>query len=67
MKDRDFCYRLKSMREERGLTQAQLEKLSGMPAMVLSHYESGTRKPGLDSIKSLCKGLKCTATELLGL
>jgi len=44
----------------------QREARAGLPAMVLSHYETGTRKPGLDNIITLCIGLNCTATELLG-
>lgn len=63
--DRDFCKRLKHLRESKGMTQAQLEKVAELPAMLISHYETGTRKPGLDNIKALCRGLKCTASELL--
>lgn len=63
---KDFKNNLISLRIKAGLTQSQLEARAGLPAMVLSHYETGTRKPGLDNIITLCKGLNCTATELLG-
>ena len=66
-KDADFCKRLRLIRTARGLTQSDLEVKSGLPAMVLSHYENGTRAPGLANIKALCKGLGCTATDLLGI
>lgn len=66
MKDRDFCKRLIKLREEKGLTQAQLEVRAGLPATLISHYEKGERAPGLTNIKALCKGLSCTASELLG-
>lgn len=63
---KDFKNNLISLRAKAGLTQSQLEARAGLPAMVLSHYETGTRKPRLDNIIALCKGLNCTATELLG-
>jgi len=66
MKDIDFCRNLKKLREAAQLTQVQLEKRAGFPETLISHYENGLRKPGLDNIKALCKGLKCTASELLG-
>lgn len=66
MKDRDFCERLIRLREAKGMTQAQLEKRAGFSATLISHYEKGERAPGLQNIKALCKGLGCTASELLG-
>ena len=65
MIDKDFCNRLVFLRIRKGMTQSQLEKASDIPAMVLSHYENGTRKPGLDNIKALCRGLGCTASDLI--
>lgn len=65
MIDRDFCKRLVDLRIQKGMTQSQLEKAAELPSMVLSHYETGTRKPGLDNIKSLCRGLGCTANDLI--
>jgi transcriptional regulator with XRE-family HTH domain len=67
MKDLDFCQRLRNARERSGFTQEQLEKKTGIPRGVISFYETGSRSPGLDNIKSLCRGLGCTATELLGI
>lgn len=60
-----FGARLKEIRLQKGLTQCELEKLAGLPSMVLSHYENGTRKPGLDNIRMICNGLNCSASELL--
>lgn len=62
-----FGKRLKEIRLQKGLTQGELEKLAGLPSMVLPHYENGTRKPGLDNIRMICKGLNCSASELLGI
>ena len=68
LRDHD-CYnfgkRLKELRLHAGLTQSELEKASGLPSMVLPHYENGTRKPGLDNIRLICKGLNCSSYDLL--
>lgn len=66
MKDYEFCKRLRQLRERAGMTQAELEKRSEFPAMLISHYETGTRAPGLANIKALIRGLGCSADELLG-
>ena len=67
MKDRDFCKNLIEIRTSRGMTQTQLERNADLPATLISHYENGERQPGLENIKALCRGLGCTATELLGI
>ncbi|MFA5387297.1 MAG: helix-turn-helix transcriptional regulator [Candidatus Paceibacterota bacterium] len=67
MKDADFCKRLCQLRVEAGLTQNELEISCDMPLSVISQYEIGTRQPGLQAIKKLCKGLECTASELIGI
>lgn len=67
MIDSVFCNNLLRLRKAKELTQGQLESKSELPAMLISHYETGTRKPGLDNIKSLCRGLGCSATDLLGI
>lgn len=66
MKDYEFCKHLKALREKAGMTQNELEKASDLPTCVVSFYENGTRQPGLNNIKALCRGLKCSASELLG-
>ena len=67
MKDRDFCNRLIELRKRKGLTQAQVAERGELDSTVICHYESGDRAPGLAAIKSLCKGLGCSASELLGI
>ncbi len=66
MKDNDFCKRLRSIRERKGLTQSDLERLSEIPAMVVSQYETGARQPGLANLKALIRGLGCSADDLIG-
>lgn len=62
----EFRDRLKKVRERSGLTQAELERRAELPAMLISQYETGTRKPGLDNLISIIRGLGCTANDLLG-
>ena len=66
MKDATFCKRLRQFREARNLTQAALESAAGLPSTTVSHYEKGTRAPGLAALKALCAALECTATDLIG-
>lgn len=66
-KDIAFCKRLRELREKAGLTQSQLEDRADLPATLISQYENCSRQPGLQSIKALCKGLGCTATDLIGI
>lgn len=60
-----FSERLKGLREERGLTQAQLGKLSGISSRMIQKYESGSR-PQVDSAQKLAEALKISVSELLG-
>lgn len=64
-RDAEFCRRLRLLRERVGFTQSELEKRAGLPAMLVSQYETGSRAPGLANIKALIRGLNCTADELL--
>lgn len=61
-----FKERLKSARELRGFTQAQLAEKAGLPAASVSHFETGPRKPSFDNLKSLATALKVTTDYLLG-
>lgn len=63
----NFAMRLRSIRASKNMTQEDLAKKSGVNPCVISFYEAGSRKPGLDNIMDLCRGLGCTATELLGI
>jgi transcriptional regulator with XRE-family HTH domain len=38
-----FGRRLKSIRETRGLSQAELGEKSGVPSLMISHFETGAR------------------------
>lgn len=49
----NFATQLKTLRMLRGLTQADLEKKSGVPANVISHMETGKLVPVGDWEKSI--------------
>jgi transcriptional regulator with XRE-family HTH domain len=61
----DFAKRLKELRAKRGLTQAQLAKLSGVSHSYLSRIEIGMQEPTLGIIEKLAKALKVKPSELL--
>lgn len=60
--------RIRSAREAKGLTQAQLaEKVGNIKSSVVSMWENGNSRPDLDRFSRLCAALDITADELLGL
>lgn len=63
---RTFCVRLHAVRSQRGLGQAELGELAGIPATSISHFESGKRKPSLDNLRKLADALKVSIDYLLG-
>jgi transcriptional regulator with XRE-family HTH domain len=58
--------RLKKLRAERGLSQAQLARLSGIPKGTLLQWEYGLRTPMLDAAVKLANALGITLDELAG-
>lgn len=58
--------RIKMLMLERGLTQKELAKLSGITEASLSKYLSGERVPRIDVIVNLANALKVTTDELIG-
>jgi len=57
--------RIRELREDRGLTQAQLAKEIGYSPNTLSQYETGVFEPNIDTIKKLCEFFGVTADYLL--
>lgn len=57
---------LRTLRELRKLTQAQLGDRAGMGAATISHFETGQRAPSLDSLIKLADGLDVSVDTLLG-
>jgi transcriptional regulator with XRE-family HTH domain len=58
---------LKTLREEKGLTQVELANKAKVERTYIVKLESGDKKnPSLDILKKLAKALGVPVTELLG-
>lgn len=62
----DFGSRLKSLRTNAGLTQAQLGNLVGVTKSVISYYELQERSPSPDVLIKLSQIFHVSTDELLG-
>lgn len=61
----DFGANLKYLRKVKNLSQRDLATSSNLHIREIGFYESGERKPGLDSIVKLCRGLECSPSQLI--
>lgn len=60
--------KLKAMRIERGMAQAQLAEAANINVRVLQHYEQGSRSfdgARLDVILKVCLALNCKVSDVL--
>lgn len=57
--------RVKTMRENRNLTQAQLAKMSGLKRSNISRLEAGTHVPGIPLIERLAESLHVSISDLV--
>ena len=62
-----FSERLRELRTEKGITQAQLGKATGYSQAGIAKWETGDRKPTIDAIISLSNFFECTSDYLIGL
>ena len=53
------------LRIERGLTQAQLADLVGCYQQAINKWETGKRKPGMQSLIKLSRALDCSVDDLI--
>ena len=58
--------RLRHARKMRSMRQEDLAVASGLVASAISQFERGSRRPSMDSLKSLCDALNVSADFLLG-
>ena len=58
---------LKRLRENRGLTQAQLAAILNIETGTVSGYERGYRKPSSDTIFALSQCFEISVDDLLGI
>ncbi len=59
-----FAERLRRLRRERGITQAALAELSGIPLGTLRDYEQGRRDPLLSNAARIATALGVFVDEL---
>lgn len=58
--------RIREYRLQRGLTQADLESLTGIAQSRISLYESGSVVPSLDVLIVVADALQCSLDDLTG-
>ena len=56
---------IKARREKAGLSQKELGELIGMSQQQLSQYESGTRRPKLETVSKMAKALNMSDDEFM--
>ena len=59
--------KIKEIRKERGLTQEDLSKLTGITSAAIINIEKGHNTPSPNSIYKICEALKCNYDKLLEL
>ncbi len=64
--ERHFGTRLREARLAAGLSQSELEELSGIPKARLSRYENGHVEPSIQTLARLSRALNVSEASLLG-
>lgn len=62
----NFGVRLRELRKERGLTQAELAKLLSIGESTISFYESGKRQPDYETLIRLADFFNVSVDYLIG-
>jgi transcriptional regulator with XRE-family HTH domain len=63
---RTFGQRLRETRVRAGLSQSDLEEISGIPKARLSRYENGHVAPSIQTLERLARALNVSEASLLG-
>lgn len=58
--------RLRSIREDQGVSLRALKKASGVAVATLARIEAGDYNPRLDTLRKLAKALRVTVADLIG-
>lgn len=61
----DIGRRIRAVRMEKGMTQAQLAEAAGVGVTHISHVETGNGIPSLQTFLDIVNALNCSADELL--
>lgn len=64
---RTIGQRISALRSERGVTQAELSKASGVAQGLISKFEKEEQQPNVESAKKLAKAFRVTLDELCGM
>jgi transcriptional regulator with XRE-family HTH domain len=64
--EKTFGQRLRDTRIRAGLSQSDLEEISGIPKARLSRYENGHVAPSIQTLERLAKALDVSEASLLG-
>jgi transcriptional regulator with XRE-family HTH domain len=64
--ERHFGTRLREARLSAGLSQSDLEDISGIPKARLSRYENGHVEPSIQTLNRLARALNVSEASLLG-
>ena len=62
-----LAQKLKELRLEKGLTQAETAKELGLSRNAIGNYETGIREPSLEILVKICILFNVTSDYLLGL
>ncbi len=62
----EISERIRQLRQEAGLTQAQLAAALGVTKNAVTNWESGSARPDLSLLAPLCRALSVSADQLLG-
>jgi transcriptional regulator with XRE-family HTH domain len=60
-----FAYRLRKIRQEKGLSQEALADLAGLHRTYVGSVERGERNISIDNMERLAEALNCTVISLL--
>ena len=63
---RDIGANIKRLRRERGWTQADLARESGLSIDTVRSYEGGRTSPSVVSLAALKRALRCSSDEIIG-
>ena len=61
-----FAESLRTIREQKGLSQTELADRSGLQPSAISHFETGRRSPSFDNLKRLADALAVSIDYLMG-
>ena len=65
--NKTFSENLIKIRKQKGLSQKDLAKLTGISPRMIAHYEKHVSYPPLEKIDTLAKALKVDISNLIGL